>query len=411
MERRVVVTGLGTVCPVGNNLNTAWKNLLQGVSGVDFIKSIPTETLSVQIAAEVKGFDPQICLEPKDVKKTSRFIQYALAAAGEAIENSGLNFSELGYSAGVCLGVGLGGLDVIENTVITCASEGGRRVSPFYIPSIISNLAPAWITIRYGMKGPNFTISSACASGTHAIGESFKMIQRGQVISMVTGGSESCITPTAISGFANMKALARCEDGLPQIVSRPFDKKRSGFVIGEGAGILVLEEYEHARKRNADIYAEVVGYGNCSDAYHLTKPQENGFSFSKSMELALNDGGVDPQEIDYINAHGTSTPFNDLYETMAIKRVFKEHAKEISINSTKSMTGHLLGGSGGLEAVVTVKSIKESMIHPTINYENPDPELDLDYTPNQARARSIGFALSNSFGFGGTNGTVVFRRI
>ncbi len=410
MNKKVVVTGVGAVSPLGLNVQETWEGLLQGESGVDYIKQIDAEKLPVKIAGEVKNFNIEEYFNLKEVKKTQRFIHFAVAGAREAISESGLNCEEENHRAGVCLGVGIGGIQNIEHTTLQCSNKGPKRVSPFYVPSIIANLAPGWVSIRHKFTGPNFALMSACASGTHAIGESFKMIQRGQVDVMVTGGADSVISATAMAGFGNMRALSQ-KDGDPKKVSRPFDKNRDGFVIAEGSGILVLEEMESAKKRGAPILAEIVGYGINSDAFHITKPKDDGRSMEQCMGLALEDAQIGYQQIDAINAHGTSTYFNDLYETQAIKRLFKDHAHKLSVSSTKSMTGHLIGAAGGLEAVISIMSLRNGVVPPTINYETPDPELDLDYTPNVARERQLDYILSNSFGFGGTNGSVIFRKV
>ncbi len=408
--RRVVVTGIGTVNPIGNNVVDSWNSALKGISGIELITRFDTGSSACKIAGEVKNFDPGTIIEYKELKKMQLFIKYGLVAAVEAVDQSGIVVTEENCQRmGVCLGVGIGGIDHIEEAALLCKERGPKRLSPFYIPSIVCNLAPGHISIRYGFKGSNFSIASACASGTHAIGESFKMIQRGQADVMVTGGTESTISTTSLAGFTNMKALST-RNYDPKAASRPFDKDRDGFVMSEGAGIIVLEELEHAKARKSNILAELCGYGTCSDAFHITKPAPEGETFETCMRLALEDAGVNASDIDYINAHGTSTHFNDLNETLAIKRLFKEEAYKIAISSTKSMTGHLLGAAGGVEGVFAIQSILDSIIPPTINYETPDEGLDLDYTPNEARPRQIKYALSNSFGFGGTNSTIILSR-
>jgi 3-oxoacyl-[acyl-carrier-protein] synthase II len=412
MKRRVVVTGLGAVTPIGTGVGKFWANLVKGVSGVDRIRSFdPDEfNLSVKIAAEVKDFDPLNYMDKKEASRLSLFIQYAVAAVQEALEDSGL--LETGFDplrAGVIIGTGIGGLRDIEREHSVLLERGGRRVSPFFIPYGISNMAAGYVAIRWGFKGPNYCIVSACATGNHAIGDAMRLIQSGDIDVALAGGSEAAITPLGVAGFAVMRALSTRNDE-PQKASRPFDRDRDGFVMGDGAGILVLEEYEHAKARGAKIYAELVGYGATDDAYHVTAPHECGEGAYECMRLALEDAGVKPGEVDYINAHGTSTPLNDKVETMAIKQLFGDHAYRLKISSNKSMIGHLLGAAGAVEAVATVKTLEEGIIPPTINLENPDPECDLDYVPNEAVRSEVRVALSNSFGFGGTNACLVFRK-
>ncbi len=412
MRRRVVVTGLGAVTPIGTGVRKFWNNLIRGVSGVDRIKSFdPDEfNLTVKIAAEVKDFDPLSYMDKKEASRLSLFIQYAVAAVQEALEDSGI--LETGFDplrVGVIIGTGIGGLRDIEREHSVLLEKGGRRVSPFFIPYGISNMASGYVAIRWGFKGPNYCIVSACATGNHAIGDALRLIQAGDIDVAVAGGSEAAITPLGVAGFAVMRALSTRNDE-PQKASRPFDRDRDGFVMGDGAGILVLEEYEHAKARGAKIYAELVGYGATDDAFHVTAPHECGEGAYECMKIALEDAGIKPEEVDYINAHGTSTPLNDKVETMAIKQLFKEHAYRLKISSNKSMIGHLLGAAGAVEAVATVKTIEEGVIPPTINLENPDPECDLDYVPNEAVRSEVRVALSNSFGFGGTNACLVFRK-
>jgi len=411
MRRRVVVTGLGVVSPVGTGVQKFWENLTAGVSGVDRIKSFnPDEYgLTVKIAAEVKDFDPLKYLDRKEAKKVSRFIQFAIAAVQEALQDSKLLESDYDpYRVGVIIGTGIGGLKDIEDQTMVLKEKGARRVSPFFIPYGISNMASGLVAIRWGFKGPNYSVVSACATGNHAIGDAFRLIQKGDIDIAIAGGTEAAITPLGVAGFASMKALSTRNDE-PQKASRPFDRDRDGFVMGEG--ILILEEYERARRRGAKIYAELVGYGATDDAYHITSPHECGEGAYECMKLALEDAGLKPEEVDYINAHGTSTPLNDKTETMAIKQLFGEHAYRLKISSNKSMIGHLLGAAAAVEAVATVKTIETGIIPPTINLENPDPECDLDYVPNRAVEHPVRVAMSNAFGFGGTNATVVFRKV
>ena len=413
MKRRVVITGLGVVSPIGTGVEKFWSNLVAGVSGIDIIKRFdPVEIgLSVHIAGEVKDFEPEKYFDKKDAQKVSDFIKFAVAAADEAIKDSGLLEGKFDpYRVGVIIGTGIGGLRDIEEQQKVLMEKGPRRVSPFFIPYGISNMASGLVAIRFGFKGPNYCVVSACATGNHSIGDAMRLIQKGDIDVAIAGGCESAITPLGVAGFASMKALST-RNHEPQKASRPFDRDRDGFVMGEGAGILVLEEYEHAKARGAKIYAELVGYGATDDAYHITAPCADGEGAYMCMKLALEDAGVRPEEIDYINAHGTSTPLNDKSETLAIKRLFGEHAYKLKISSNKSMIGHLLGAAGAVEAVATVKSIQTGIIPPTINLENPDPECDLDYVPNKAIEYTVNYALSNSFGFGGTNACLLFKRL
>lgn len=411
--RRVVVTGLGVVSPIGTGVEKFWKNLTAGVSGVDIIKRFdPIEVgLSVHIAAEVKDFNPENYFEKKELPRVSDFIKYAVAASEEALKDSGLLDEKFDpYRVGVIIGTGIGGLRDIEEQQKILLEKGPKRVSPFFIPYGISNMAAGLVAIRYGFKGPNYCVVSACATGNHSIGDAMRLIQKGDIDVAIAGGCESAITPLGIAGFASMKALST-RNHEPQKASRPFDLERDGFVMGEGAGILVLEEYEHAKARGAKIYAELVGYAATDDAYHITAPCADGEGAYMCMKLALEDAKIKPEEVDYINAHGTSTPLNDKAETLAIKSLFGEHAYKLSISSNKSMIGHLLGAAGAVEAVATVKTVQTGIIPPTINLEKPDPECDLDYTPNRAVQREVNIAISNSFGFGGTNACLVFRRV
>jgi 3-oxoacyl-[acyl-carrier-protein] synthase II len=406
-----VVTGIGLVSPVGNTAEETWKNLLAGKSGVARITQFDPSDFACQIAAEVKNFDPLNFIEKKEVKKMGRFIHLALAAAQEAMQASGLKLTpELGPRVGVHIGSGIGGFDVIEREHQALLKGGPRKISPFFIPAAIVNLAAGQVSIRYGAKGPNEATCTACTSSAHSIGDAFKIIARCDADAMIAGGTEAAITPMGVGGFAAMRALSTRNDA-PEKASRPWDSGRDGFVVGEGAGILILEELEFARRRGAPILAEIIGYGMSGDAYHITQPAEGGDGAYRVMLTTLNDAKVAPQDVGYINAHGTSTPIGDRLETVAIKRAFGEHAKKVAVSSTKSMTGHLLGGAGGLEAGITVLALRDQMLPPTINYDNPDPECDLDYVPNQARpAPNLRLALTNSFGFGGTNGSILFRR-
>ncbi|MFN3598345.1 MAG: beta-ketoacyl-ACP synthase II [Aquificaceae bacterium] len=413
MKRRVVITGLGVVSPIGTGVEKFWSNLIAGVSGIDIIKRFdPIEVgLTVHIAAEVKDFEADKYFDKKEAQKISDFIKFALGAADEAIKDSGLLESRIDpYRVGVIIGTGIGGLRDIEEQQKVLMEKGPRRVSPFFIPYGISNMASGVVAIRYGFKGPNYCVVSACATGNHALGDAMRLIQKGDIDVAIAGGCESAITPLGIAGFAVMRALST-RNHEPQKASRPFDIERDGFVMGEGAGILVLEEYEHAKARGAKIYAELVGYGATDDAYHITAPCADGEGAYMCMKLAIEDAGVKPEEIDYINAHGTSTPLNDKSETLAIKRLFGEHAYKLKISSNKSMIGHLLGAAGAVEAIATVKTIQTGIIPPTINLEKPDPECDLDYVPNRSIEYPVNYALSNSFGFGGTNACLLFKKL
>lgn len=409
--RRVVVTGVGVVSPLGIGNDKNWEGLIAGRSGIGPITRYDASEQPVRIAGEVKDFNPEDFIDKKEVKKMDLFIQYAMAAAHYAMEDSGLQITEdIAERAGVLVGAGLGGLSTIEKYHSAMLEGGYKKISPFFIPMLIINLAPGHISIKYGAKGPNVSSVSACATGTHSIGDAFHMIRRGDADVMIAGGTESTVTPLAIGGFTVMKALSTRNDD-PTAASRPFDKGRDGFVLAEGAGIVVLEEYEFAKKRGAKIYGEVVGYGLSGDAYHLTAPAPNGEGAARCIKMALSTAGVNPEDVDYINAHGTSTPFNDLYETMAIKSVLGEHAKKVMVSSTKSMTGHLLGAAGGIEAVFSLMAMNKGVVPPTINYQDPDPECDLDYVPNTARDAKVNCVLSTSLGFGGTNASLLFRKI
>ena len=408
--RRVVITGVGTLNPVGIGKEETWKAVCEGKSGIDYISKFDASGFRSQIAGEVKGFKPENFLEKKEIKRTDIFVQYALAATKMALEDAGFSVENGNADrVGVIIGTGFGGLVTLEKNHKILLEKGPEKISPFLIPMMIANMAPGQIAIYCGAKGPNTCVVTACASGTHAIGEAFKVIQQGYADAMICGGTEATITPLMLSGFCNMKAITAKNDE-PQKASRPFDKDRDGFIIAEGAGIIILEELEMAKKRGADIYCEVTGYGLNGDAYHITAPAPGGEGAAQCMKMALEDAKIAPDEVDYINAHGTSTPFNDLSETIAIKKVFNEHSKRLMVSSTKSMTGHLLGAAGGVEAILTALTLKTGIIPPTINYETPDPECDLDYVPNKAREKKIKYALSNSFGFGGTNATLVFKK-
>ncbi len=409
--RRVVITGVGTVSPLGTGNDANWDALISGRCGIGPITRFDTTDIPVKIAGEVKGFNAEDFFDKKEAKKMDLFIQYAMAAAHFAMTDSGLVVNEENAErVGVLVGSGLGGLPTIEKYHITMLESGVKKISPFFIPMLLINLAPGMISIKYGAKGPNISTVSACATGTHSIGDAFHIIKRGDADAMIAGGTESTITPLAVGGFAAMKALSTRNDA-PEKASRPFDKDRDGFIMAEGAGIVVMEEYESAKKRGARIYAEVVGYGLTGDAYHMTAPAAGGEGAARCMKMALNNAGVNPDQVNYINAHGTSTPFNDLNETLAIKSVFGDHASKLMVSSTKSMTGHLLGAAGGIETAICCMAMDKGIVPPTINYETPDPECDLDYVPNAARTAPVEYAMSNSLGFGGTNATLLFRKI
>ncbi len=410
MTRRVVVTGVGLVCALGIGTEESWKNLVAGVSGVGTITNFDATGFDCKIAGEVKNFDPFLWIEKKELKKMGRFIQIALAGADFAVRMSGWKPEQSDLDeVGVYVSSGIGGFDIIEREHIKLIQGGPNRISPFFIPSAIVNLASGHISIRYGARGPNSATATACSASAHAIGDSFKIIERGAAEMMICGGTEATVTPMGIGGFASMKALSTRNDN-PAHASRPFDAERDGFVVGEGAGILILESLEHAQKRGAAILAEIVGYGMSGDAYHITQPAENGDGAFRVMRAAIKDAGITPDDVSYVNAHGTSTPIGDAIETRAMKRLFGERAKKVAISSTKSMTGHLLGGAGGLEAGISVLALRDQILPPTINQETPDPECDLDYVPNVARKAQVEYALSNSFGFGGTNAALIFKR-
>jgi 3-oxoacyl-[acyl-carrier-protein] synthase II len=410
-KRRVVVTGIGMISPLGVGNEPTWQGLVEGRSGIGPITKFDASAYTSRIAGEVKGFNPEDWIEKKEVKKSDTFIQYAIAAADIAVKDAHLDCANCdGERFGVIVGSGIGGLPLIEEMHTKLMERGPSRVSPFFIPGLIVNLAAGQISIRYGCKGPNSAPATACATGAHAIGDAFKIIQRDDADIMFAGGSEAVITPLALAGFAAMRALSTRNDE-PERASRPWDLDRDGFVIGEGAGILILEEIEHARKRGATIYCELTGYGMSSDAHHITSPAEDGSGMIRVMRSALRDSGLHPEDIDYINAHGTSTAVGDRTETVAIKQVFSAYAYKVAVSSTKSMTGHLLGAAGGLEAAIAAMTIKTNVIPPTINYETPDPDCDLDFVPNKAREQKVTHVMSNSFGFGGTNATLIFSRL
>ncbi|HKZ01153.1 MAG TPA: beta-ketoacyl-ACP synthase II [Pyrinomonadaceae bacterium] len=410
MRRRVVITGLGLVTPVGNSVEETWSALMAGRSGAANIQKFDTEKFSVKFACEVKNFDPLKFVEKKEARKMGAFMHYAIAAAQEAVDNSGLEVTDdISERVGTYISSGIGDFWAIEREHSKLLNDGPGRVSPFFIPSAIVNLASGQVSIRHKAKGPNSATATACAAGAHAIGDSFKIIQRGDADVMICGGAESAITPMSVAGFAAMRALSTRNDD-PTSASRPFERDRDGFVIGEGAGIMILEELEFARSRGAKIYGEVVGYGMTADAFHITMPDETGSGAIRVMLKTIRDAGIEPEQVCYINAHGTSTPYNDKFETLAIKQTFGEHAYKLAVSSTKSMTGHLLGAAGGIEGVFSTLAITREMLPPTINYFNPDPECDLDYVPNEPRPARVDYALSNSFGFGGTNAALLFKR-
>ncbi len=410
MSRRVVITGLGLVTPVGIGVDESWNAICAGKSGIGEITRFDATNYTTKIAGEVKNFKPDEYLPKKEAKRTQLFIAYSIAAARMAIEDSGLVIDSANENrVGVLTGCGLGGLDTLEENYKIILDKGPKRVSPFFIPMMIGNMAPGMISIQFGAKGPNVSVATACAAGTHAVGDAFYHIKNKNADAMITGGMESTITKTCIAGFNTMKALSVRNDA-PEKASRPFDKDRDGFVVGEGSGILIIESLEHALERGAKIYAEIIGYGLTGDGYHITSPPPDGNGAKRCMQMALDNSGIAPDQIDYINAHGTSTPLNDLYETRGIKGIFGESASKIPISSTKSMTGHLLGGAGGIETVFTALAIKTGVIPPTINFESPGEECDLDYVPNKARNADITYAMTNSFGFGGTNAALVLKK-
>jgi len=410
LTRRVVVTGVGLVCALGIGTEQVWEKLLAGASGVGVITQFDATAFDCRIAAEVHNFDPLNWIAKKDLKKMGRFIQIAVAAAEFAMHMSGLQIApEIADTTGVYIASGIGGFDIIEREHFKLIEGGPGRISPFFIPAAIINLASGFISIRYGARGPNSATATACSASAHAVGDSFRLIERGDAEVMICGGTEAAVTPMGIGGFGAMKALSTRNEE-PQRASRPFDAERDGFVVGEGAGILILESLDYAQKRNAPIIAELVGYGMSGDANHITQPAENGDGAYRVMSAAIRDAGIEASQVGYVNAHGTSTPLGDAIETLALKRVFGEYAKKVAVSSTKSMTGHLLGGAGGLEAGISALALRDQKLPPTINYEHPDPACDLDYVPNHSRAANLEYALSNSFGFGGTNAALVFKR-
>ena len=409
MNRRVVVTGVGLVCGCGIGTDEVWRNLLAGKSGIGPITHFDPTAFDCRIAGEVRNFDPLVWVEKKELKKMGRFIQLALAASAFAMEMAKLEVSpEMADSTGVYIASGIGGFDVIEREHSKYLQGGPGKISPFFIPASIVNLASGHVSIRYGAKGPNSATATACSASAHSIGDAYKIIQRNAAEVMIAGGSEAAITPMGVGGFAAMRALSTRNDE-PERASRPFDAQRDGFVVGEGAGVLILESLEFAQKRGANIMAEIVGYGMSGDAFHITQPAEGGDGGYRVTMAALKDAGISPDAVGYVNAHGTSTPIGDAIETTALKRVFGERSKKVPISSTKSMTGHLLGGAGGLEAGISVLALRDKILPPTANYENPDPECDLDYIPNQPRRLAVEYAVSNSFGFGGTNASLIFK--
>ncbi|HAB0597558.1 TPA_asm: beta-ketoacyl-[acyl-carrier-protein] synthase II [Listeria monocytogenes] len=409
-KRRVVVTGIGAVTPIGNDAETSWENAKKGVNGVAKMTRLNPDDFPVKIAAELKDFDVEKYLEKKEARKMDRFTHYAIASAEMAVQDSGLVIDDSNANrVGVWIGSGIGGMETFETQYEIFLNRGHRRVSPFFVPMMIPDMGSGQVSIRFGAKGINSTTVTACATATNSIGGAFKVIERGDADAMITGGAEAPITKMSLAGFTANKALSLNPD--PETACRPFDKDRDGFIIGEGAGIVILEEYEHAKARGAKIYAEIVGYGATGDAYHITAPAPNGEGAARAMKMAIDDAGLTPDKVDYINAHGTSTPYNDEYETQAIKTVFGDHAKKLAISSTKSMTGHTLGASGGIEAIFALLTIRDNIIAPTIHLKNQDEVCDLDYVPNEAREANVNVVISNSFGFGGHNATLVFKRI
>ncbi|HAA3635136.1 TPA_asm: beta-ketoacyl-[acyl-carrier-protein] synthase II [Listeria monocytogenes] len=409
-KRRVVVTGIGAVTPIGNDAETSWENAKKGVNGVAKMTRLNPDDFPVKIAAELKDFDVEKYLEKKEARKMDRFTHYAIASAEMAVQDSGLVIDDSNANrVGVWIGSGIGGMETFETQYEIFLNRCHRRVSPFFVPMMIPDMGSGQVSIRFGAKGINSTTVTACATATNSIGDAFKVIERGDADAMITGGAEAPITKMSLAGFTANKALSLNPD--PETACRPFDKDRDGFIIGEGAGIVILEEYEHAKARGAKIYAEIVGYGATGDAYHITAPAPNGEGAARAMKMAIDDAGLTPDKVDYINAHGTSTPYNDEYETQAIKTVFGDHAKKLAISSTKSMTGHTLGASGGIEAIFALLTIRDNIIAPTIHLKNQDEVCDLDYVPNEAREANVNVVISNSFGFGGHNATLVFKRI
>lgn len=409
-ERRVVITGLGAITPVGNDAKTMWSNIVAGNSGIDFITRVNKDDFPVHVAAEVKDFDPTMYMEKRDARKMDLFTQYAVAASKMAVEDAKLTIDDqIADRVGVWIGSGIGGMQTYEEQHQKFLDKGYRRVSPFFVPMLIPDMAAGQVSIQLGAKGINSCTVTACASGANSIGDAFKAVQRGDVDYMITGGTEAPLTNLSFAGFSSMKALSFNDD--PKTASRPFDKNRDGFVMGEGSGILILETLESAQERGAHIYAEIIGYGSTGDAHHITSPAEGGEGAARAMKQAIEDANLSPSDVDYINAHGTSTDMNDKYETAAIKSVFGDHAAKLAVSSTKSMTGHLLGACGGIESIISVKAIEDGIIPATMNYETPDEECDLDYVPNQAREQNVNVVMSNSFGFGGHNVALVFKKV
>lgn len=410
MKKRVVITGMGALTPIGNNVQEFWQALLAGKSGITKVTFFDASEYATQIVGEVKGFEPGNYMDKKEARRMDRFTQMAIAAAKMAITDSGLDLDKIDRDrAGTIIGTGIGGMETLHDQYKTLFDKGPGRVSPFFVPMMIANMASGLTSITLGLQGPCTCVVTACATGTNSIGEAFKMIQRGDADIMVCGGTEASVSQAALAGFSSMKAMSTRNDE-PEKASRPFERDRDGFVMGEGCGVIVLETLEHAQARGARIYAEIAGYGTNADAYHITAPAPEGAQAAKCMAMAIKDAGLKPSDVDYINAHGTSTPLNDKNETLAIKALFGDHAYKLAISSTKSMTGHLLGAAGGIECIASVLSIFNDAVHPTINYENPDPELDLDYVPNKARELKVNVAISNSFGFGGHNATVLVKK-
>lgn len=410
MKNRIVITGAGVISPIGSDLNTFWQAIISGKNGAGKITQFDASKFDSQIAAEVNDFDPLKYFNSKEARHLARFVQFAIVAARYAAQNAKINFENINKDrCGVLVGSGIGSLHTIEEEHSVFLNKGPSKLSPFLIPMLIVNEAAAHISIEFGLKGPNSCVTTACASGSHAIGDAFKIIQRGDADMMLTGGTEGCITPLGVGGFCALKALSKRNDD-PQRASRPFERDRDGFVMAEGAGIVVLESLEHAQKRGAHIYAEIVGYGMSADAYHITAPDPEGIGAAAAMEAALKDAGLKPEDISYINAHGTSTKLNDKVETLAIKRVFKDYAKKVAVSSTKSMTGHLLGAAGAVEFIICALAVENDIVPPTTNYDHPDPECDLDYVPNHARKMKVNSALSNSLGFGGHNATLIIKK-
>ena len=409
MKKRVVITGMGVVHSLGKDIDTFWNSVKEGKNGISTVTKFDTTDFSTKVAAQIDDFDPSAYIDKKDAKRMDLFSQYAIVAAQQAIDMAGLDAAKMDpYRAGVLIGSGIGGIETLENNCRVLFEKGPKRVSPFFVPMMIANMASGQVAIRYGFKGYNACVVTACATANHSIGDAMRVIQNGYADVMITGGSEASITPLGFVGFCASRAMTENED--PNTACRPFDKDRDGFVMGEGAGILILEEYEHAKNRGANILAELVGYGCTCDAYHITAPSPDGDAGVRCMQMALEDAGIEPEQLGYSNAHGTSTPLNDPMESAVIKRVLGKHAQNVSVSSTKSMTGHLLGAAGGIEAVITVMSLRDGFLPPTINLNNQDPECDLDYIPNVGRKKQVEYALSNALGFGGHNGVLIFKR-